>query len=319
MKLKYKEVFIYLFSILLLLSFILFSTNYLINKNTEIINFIDSEINDDFEIEITNNLDNINIFLKDYLFIESHLLKKKKNEINIQINLKKPFAKNNLTKEVIFVDNTIAPFNYFKPNYLDNINLIDVSQKSIQINKYLNDYYKSLSSLFEIDQIEYIENRRYNLVLSNGRKVMLPKVIDSKLLYFIKNNIDLIELNLEEYPSGGKKITLLNKDNTTERLKDLTKKEKNEIKKTINMKKKEKKKLTKQNIARVEENIDQKKSKSKKTKKLLKEIDNKKVNRNSMQVVDVCTILEKCNIEEISKYLLEQGRKKNFPDITIRQ
>ena len=193
MKLKYKEVFIYLFSILLLLSFILFSINYLINKNSEIINFIDSEINDDFEIEITNNLDNINIFLKDYLFIESHLLKKKKNEINIQINLKKPFAKNNLTKEVIFADNTTAHFNYFKPNYLSSINLIDVSQKSIQINKYLNDYYKSLSSLFEIDQIEYIENRRYNLVLSNGRKVMLPKVIDSKLLYFIENNIDLID------------------------------------------------------------------------------------------------------------------------------
>ena len=192
MKLKYKEVLIYLFSILLLLSFILFSINYLINKNTEIINFIDSEINDDFEIEITNNLDNINIFLKDYLFIESHLLKKKKNEINIQINLKKPFAKNNLTKEVIFADNTTAPFNYFKPNYLDNINLIDVSQKSMQINKYLNTHFHSLSSLFEIDQIEHIENRRYNLVLSNGRKVMLPKVIDSKLLYFIKNNIDLI-------------------------------------------------------------------------------------------------------------------------------
>ena len=193
MKLKYKEAFIYLFSILLLLSFILFSINYLINKNSEIINFIDSEINDDFEIEITNNLDNINIFLKDYLFIESHLLKKKKNEINIQINLKKPFAKNNLTKEVIFVDNTIAPFNYFKPNYLDNINLIDVSQKSMQINKYLNTHFHSLSSLFEIDQIEHIENRRYNLVLSNGRKVMLPKVIDSKLLYFIQNNIDLID------------------------------------------------------------------------------------------------------------------------------
>ena len=193
MKLKYKEVFIYLFSILLLLSFILFSINYLINKNSEIINFIDSEINGDFEIEITNNLDNINIFLKDYLFIESHLLKKKKNEINIQINLKKPFAKNNLTKEVIFADNTTAPFNYFKPNYLDNINLIDVSQKSMQINKYLNTHFHSLSSLFEIDQIEYIDNRRYNLVLSNGRKVMLPKVIDSKLLYFIKNNIDLID------------------------------------------------------------------------------------------------------------------------------
>ena len=41
-------------------------------------------------------------------------------------------------------------------------------------------------------------------------------------------------------------------------------------------------------------------------------ISNKNVNKNEMQVVDVCTILEKCSIEEISKFLLEQGRKKNF-------
>ena len=38
-----------------------------------------------------------------------------------------------------------------------------------------------------------------------------------------------------------------------------------------------------------------------------------------MQVVDVCTILEKCSIDEISKFLLEQGKKKKFPDITARQ
>ena len=31
-----------------------------------------------------------------------------------------------------------------------------------------------------------------------------------------------------------------------------------------------------------------------------------------MQVVDVCTILEKCSIEEISKFLLEQGKKKEI-------
>jgi len=195
MKLKYKNVFIYLFSFLIILSFITFSINYLINKNLDVINFINSEIHEDFEIEITNNLDNINFFLKEYLFIENHLIKKKKNEINIEINLKKPFAVNNLTKEVIFFDNTTAPFSYFKQNYLANIKLIDVSQKSIQINQYLNEHYQSLSSLFEIEQIEYIENRRYNLVLSNGRKVMLPKVIDSKLLYFIQNNIDLIDKN----------------------------------------------------------------------------------------------------------------------------
>ena len=193
MKFRYKEVLIYIISILLLLFFFYSSINYLTNKNFEIINFIESDIHEDFEIEITNNLDDINNFLKEYLFIESHLLKRKKNKILIEINLKKPFAINNLNKEVIFTDNTIVPARYFKKNFIDKISLIDISQNSMHINNYLNEYYQSLSSIFEIDQIEYVEDRRYNLVLSNGRVVMLPKVIDSKLLYFIKNNIDLID------------------------------------------------------------------------------------------------------------------------------
>ena len=107
MKLRFREAFIYLISIALILFFLFFSINNLTNKNLEIINFIDSDIHQDFEIEITNNLDDINNFLKRYLFIESHLLKKKDNEIFIQLNLKKPFAINNITKEVIFVDSII--------------------------------------------------------------------------------------------------------------------------------------------------------------------------------------------------------------------
>ena len=43
------------------------------------------------------------------------------------------------------------------------------------------------------------------------------------------------------------------------------------------------------------------------------------MNKIRKDVVDVCTILEKCNIEEISKYLLNQGKNKSFPDITTRQ
>ena len=72
-----------------------------------------------------------------------------------------------------------------------------------------------LSSLFDIDQIEYIDDRRYNLVLSNGRIVMLPKVIDSKLLYFIKNNIDLIDKST----NYKKFLDLRNFHNKTIRLK----------------------------------------------------------------------------------------------------
>ena len=192
MKSSIKDVLIYFLSILSLTYFIYLSVNSLNKKPIDIINFINSNIHEDFELDITNNLDNINKYLDEYAFIESHLLKKENNKIYIQIKLKKSFAINHITKEVIFYDNTTAPLTYFKQNYLDSINLIDKSRSSIRINNHLNEHYASLSSLFDVKQIEYVEDRRYNLILSDGRIVMLPKVIDSKLLYFIKNNIDLI-------------------------------------------------------------------------------------------------------------------------------
>ncbi len=193
MKLRFNDILIYSISIISLILLIYFSINYLTNKPYKIINFIDSDIHEDFEFEITNNLNNINDYLNEYLFINSHLLKRHKNEINIQIILNKPFAVNKLTKEVIFYNNTKAPISYFKQNYLDSIDLIDISDVSIYINKYLYENFITLSSLFKIEQIKYIDDRRYNLVLSDGKVVMLPKVIDSKLLYFIKDNIDLID------------------------------------------------------------------------------------------------------------------------------
>ena len=215
MKSRYREVAIYFSSILVLILFINFSVNYITKKPLEIINFIQSDIHEDFEIEITNNLNDINNYLKEYLFIESHLIKRNNNEINIQINLKKPFALNNLTKEVIFYDNTTASSYYFKQNYLDKINLIDISKNSLDINNYLNENSQILFSLFNINQIEYIDDRRYNLVLSNGRIVMLPKVIDSKLINFIKNNINLIDksTNYQQF------LDLRNFHNKTIRLK----------------------------------------------------------------------------------------------------
>ena len=215
MKLRYREVAIYFSSILILILLINFSISYISKKPLEIINFIQSDIHEDFEIEITNNLNDINNYLKEYLFIKSHLIKRNNNEINIQINLKKPFALNNLTKEVIFYDNTTASSYYFKQNYLDKINLIDISKNSLHINNYLNENSQILFSLFNINQIEYIDDRRYNLVLSNGRIVMLPKVIDSKLINFIKNNINLIDksTNYQQF------LDLRNFHNKTIRLK----------------------------------------------------------------------------------------------------
>ena len=215
MRFSYRELFIYVISIFALTFFFYFSINHLMKKQYEIINFIDSNIHEDFEFEITNHLNDINNYLKKYLFIESHLLNRRNNEINIQINLKKSFALNKFTNEVIFDDNITAPIIYFNQSYLDSIKLIDISKNSIHINNYLNEHFLTLSNLFNIDKIEYIDDRRYNLILSNGRVVMLPKVIDSKLIYFIKNNIDLIDKST----NYSKFLDLRNFHNKTIRLK----------------------------------------------------------------------------------------------------
>ena len=184
----------FIISILILLFFLYFVINY-ISKKPTIINFIHSDINTNFEIDITDNLNDINNYLKNFEFIESYLLKKNKNEINIKIKLKKVFAKNNSLQEIIFFDNTTAPFNYFKSIYLDNIDLIDISNDAIYINRYLSDNYQKLATIFNISQIEYIDDRRYNLVLSSGTIIMLPKVIDSDFINFIQNNIEIIGKN----------------------------------------------------------------------------------------------------------------------------
>ena len=184
----------FIISISILLFFLYFVINY-ISKKPTIINFIHSDINTNFEIDITDNLNDINNYLENFEFIESYLLKKNNNEINIKIKLKNVFAKNNSIHEIIFFDNTTAPFNYFKSTYLDNIDLIDISNDAIYINRYLSDNYQKLATIFNISQIEYIDDRRYNLVLSNGTIIMLPKVIDSDFINFIQNNIEIIDKN----------------------------------------------------------------------------------------------------------------------------
>ena len=34
---------------------------------------------------------------------------------------------------------------------------------------------------------------------------------------------------------------------------------------------------------------------------------------------DICSVLENCSIDEISKYLIKLGKKRDFPDITTRE
>ena len=134
------------------------------------------------------------------------------------------------------------------------------------------------------------------------------KIINKKY----KDDIDLVELNLQQNTKGDRKVNIFSKRNNNKKLKELSKNEKNRIKERIKSKKKEKK-----IVKKIKKSKQSTKLKTKEQKKL--KIEKFNVNSERKNVVDVCAILDKCSIDEISKYLLNQGKKKDFPDITKRQ
>tara|TARA_B100001057_G_scaffold223826_1_gene224083 strand:+ start:27 stop:581 length:555 start_codon:yes stop_codon:yes gene_type:complete len=136
------------------------------------------------------------------------------------------------------------------------------------------------------------------------------KILDKR----IKDEMDLVELNLKQNQSEGKRISISSKKNTKNKIKILSNEEITEIKKDIKNRKKEKK-IARKIIKKKKETIENEKKIIKKDSKILENSIKKKHN----DVVDVCSIIKECSIDEISKYLLKQGKEKSFPDITTRQ
>ena len=132
--------------------------------------------------------------------------------------------------------------------------------------------------------------------------------IEVKILNQDKNKEeDLVQLNLNSSFENKRKISIKKKENTEKSIKTLSKNEIKDIKNKIA--KKNKISRTKKNKLSIKSEI---------------KIDNTnkksfKVNKNIYEVVDVCTIIEKCSIEEISKYLINQGKKRDYPDITLKE
>ncbi len=137
------------------------------------------------------------------------------------------------------------------------------------------------------------------------------KIIDNKG----ENKIDLVELNLKPNSDGKKEIAVINKDETKNEVKILSN---DEIeKKKIELKQRKKIKKIK---SKEKKTTKQAKLESKKVEKTSNNIKktSEAVNKPIKKITDICTILEKCSIDEISKYLVKQGKKKEFPNITIR-
>ena len=141
------------------------------------------------------------------------------------------------------------------------------------------------------------------------------QIIDKKN----ENKADLVQLNLKNDNKRNKQISIQQKNSTNKKVKILTNNEIKKIKEKIKLKEKKQtyaKKVDRRKKNNVDKNPAKKITKINKNKNLLKK---KKTNVSTKNIVDVCTIIEKCSIDEISKYLLGQSKKKRFPDITIRE
>jgi hypothetical protein len=143
------------------------------------------------------------------------------------------------------------------------------------------------------------------------------KIIDKK-----KNkDLDLVELNMLNNTNEKRQISIKNKKNTNEVVKVLTNDEIKKIKRDIKKKNQKKKTVRKipKNIKKKEKKVTNKDIVIKKNKNINKELINKSTTKKRVKVVDVCSIIEECNIDEISKFLLKEGKKKNYPDITTKE
>ena len=138
------------------------------------------------------------------------------------------------------------------------------------------------------------------------------KIIDKNK----SEEIDLIQLNLNANSKKQKEIEIFSKKKTNENLKTLSEKEKFKIRENIKKRKKEKRLAKRKSIY-------EKKNKETEVKKNIiakkENITQNNVNKMKNNVVDVCTLIEKCNIKEISKYLIKEGKSKGFPDISRKQ
>ena len=143
-----------------------------------------------------------------------------------------------------------------------------------------------------------INNKEANLYFEENLSLEV-KIIDNKS----KNVIDLVELNLKD--ANQRKVSIAKKKRTNKKVKNLSGKEIKEIKKQIAQKK---------------DNKEIKKNDYKKDSNKLKVgLEKNKINKDKIFENYICKIIDKCNIEEISKYLIKKGKKNNFPDITVRE
>jgi len=135
------------------------------------------------------------------------------------------------------------------------------------------------------------------------------KVLDT----YNEKEPDLIELNLKNN-SPRREVSVLEIKETKNKIKVLTKEEIKKIKTEIKQKKTNIKVTKKTNNKEIKS-----KNASYNESNKLKKKNKIKNYKNNLAEKDICRLIKKCSIDEISKYLIKEAKKKGFPDITQKQ
>ena len=130
-----------------------------------------------------------------------------------------------------------------------------------------------------------------------------------------KKEKEIIKKKLAE----EKKLVKLRKKQEKEKIKNLKKiKNKNQIEQKKNAKlklKEEKKKLQEENkLVKARKDTFKEKKLVKETKK--DKVD-KEINKQVVQYEEICSLLNKCEIDEISDFLMKVGKNKDYPNLSI--
>ena len=137
-----------------------------------------------------------------------------------------------------------------------------------------------------------------------------------------KNELDLVKLNMMENPKNIRKVSLEKRKNIDKPLKTLSKNEVKNIKEKLKLKEKSEKDLKKDSKKKEQTLTVISSNKERDERKITKKTKDKNLilkNGSQNDVFDICAKIEKCNIEEISEYLIKLGKNKKFPEITTRE
>ena len=165
----------------------------------------------------------------------------------------------------------------------------------------------STNRVFICGDHECVNKDEANLFFEQNLSIEVKIIQKEKEDYF-----NLVKLNTQN--TNEKQNIRILKNKKSKKIKKLSKNEivdkKREIKKIKRKLKKENKNFAKKSASNI--NINTKNSEN-----FRKVSKNKIVKKKIINEENICNIIEKCDIEEISKYLINKGKNKEYPNISL--